>query len=135
MPLYEFKCLCGKHFDRFLAIVERNSLQFCSCGSPAERVVSPVPVRGDYQGYACPVTGKWIEGRKAHEENLKKHGCRVLEEGETREVSARKARNEERFLDRIAETAAAEVAAMPARKQEQLCNELSHGVDVSFERK
>jgi hypothetical protein len=39
-------------------------------------------IAGDYEAYECPVSGKMIEGRKAHEENLKATGCRILERGE-----------------------------------------------------
>ena len=51
---------------------------------PAPRIV------GDYAPYECPVSGKVIEGRKAHEENLKATGCRLLEPGE-KEDNARTA--------------------------------------------
>lgn len=30
---------------------------------------------GDYDGYQSPVTGEWIEGRKARADDLKKHNC------------------------------------------------------------
>lgn len=43
---------------------------------PAPRVV------GDFAAYECPVTGKMIEGRSAHAENLKATDCRILEPGE-----------------------------------------------------
>jgi hypothetical protein len=33
-------------------------------------------------GYNCPVTGKWVGSKKAHQENLREQGCRVLEPGE-----------------------------------------------------
>jgi len=39
-------------------------------------------VVSDYAAYECPITGKPVEGRAAHRENLKQHGCRVLERGE-----------------------------------------------------
>lgn len=29
----------------------------------------------DTPGYQSPVTGEWIEGRRARREDLKKHGC------------------------------------------------------------
>lgn len=38
----------------------------------------PVPtprVFGDYEAYQSPVTGEWIEGRRAREYDMKKHGC------------------------------------------------------------
>lgn len=45
-----------------------------------------VMVSSDYEAYECPKTGRMIEGRAAHRENLKRTGCRVYEAGETREI-------------------------------------------------
>lgn len=53
----------------------------------------------DYEGYTCPITDKWIEGKTAHKENLKVHGCRVFEKGELEEFK----RNKPRDLERNAE--------------------------------
>lgn len=40
------------------------------------RAPVPIPrVFGDFEGYASPVTGEWIEGRRARAADLKKHGC------------------------------------------------------------
>ncbi len=51
--------------------------------SNAARSDMPMPrVIGDYAAYECPVTGKMIEGRRAHQENLNRHDCRILERGE-----------------------------------------------------
>lgn len=71
----------------------------------------PASVLRDYESYNCPITGKLIEGRKAHRENLEKHGCRIFEPGEhtdfvkNRERSIRE--NAERtadfLMERIAE--------------------------------
>ena len=50
---------------------------------PVARSDLPTPmIVSDYAPYECPVTGKTIEGRRAHEENLKATGCRILERGE-----------------------------------------------------
>ena len=135
MPVYEYKCSCGRRFERFLPLAKYKDPQTCECGKVAEKLLSRPAVIGDYPGYECPITGQWIEGRRAHEENLKKHGCRILEPGESSAYKQRKEQENEAFLDSIAETAAVEVANMPAYKQEKLANELSHGVDVTFERK
>lgn len=43
-------------------------------------------ISGDYAPYECPVTGKTIEGRVAHKENLEKTGCRLQEKGEFEDV-------------------------------------------------
>jgi len=43
----------------------------------------PMPaIASDYEAYDCPITGKTIDGRREHEANLAKHGCRILEPGE-----------------------------------------------------
>lgn len=50
---------------------------------PLARSNLPSPrILGDYEAYECPVSGRMIEGRRAHKENLKATGCRVLERGE-----------------------------------------------------
>lgn len=60
----------------------------------------------DIPAYDCPVTGKMIDGRAAHRENLKRQGCRVLEPGETAQAQRDFARgrvphdNDFSFLDR-----------------------------------
>lgn len=56
-----------------------------------------IHISGDYKAYSCPITGKVIEGRRAHSENLKRHGCRVLEQGETQESIKRRADAERQF--------------------------------------
>lgn len=50
----------------------------------------------DYSAYECPVTGRMIEGRAAHRENLKQHGCRLLEKGEREHNQRTRAENVER---------------------------------------
>jgi len=43
-------------------------------------------VSGDYGAYDCPITGRTIDGRKEHRENLEAHGCRIHEKGEFEDV-------------------------------------------------
>jgi|TARA_R110000744_G_scaffold171713_1_gene290225 hypothetical protein len=43
-------------------------------------------ISGDYKPYECPVTGKVIDGRREHEENLRLHDCRIHEKGEFEDV-------------------------------------------------
>ena len=92
-------------------------------------------VRGDFAGYSCPITGKWIEGRRAHEENLARHGCRVLESGETEQAKRNAAAADDAFAERIAETAVSIVEQMPSAKREQLGREIQSGLDVAVERR
>ena len=61
-------------------------------------------ILSDYEAYECPVSGKSIEGRRAHEENLKATGCRVLERGE-KEDNARNAQIAAQAEDKIRDKA------------------------------
>jgi len=135
MPLYEYTCpSCGQYFTRVLPLSRYREAQNCSCGGEAVKRISAPAVRGDYEAYDCPITGKRIEGRRAHEENLRRHGCRVLESGETDRASSYRARSEAALEDMVAESAAEAVATLPPQKREKLEAELSNGLDVQVTR-
>lgn len=135
MPVYSYECdNCGGEFDRFLSLANYKVPQKCVCGVTAKRVIKPTAVRVDYSGYQCPVSGQWIEGKKAHQENLAKHGCRVLETGEVEQARRASAAADEALSEKIAETACEVVSTMPSAKREQLGRELSNGADITVER-
>lgn len=137
MPLYTHRCTnCYSRQAIFKTIEQRDDPRTCGiCEFAMERILDAPHVAPDATAYDCPITGKWIEGKRAHVENLKQHGCRVYEPGEREARVKRNAAEEESLSDRIAETAAATVASWDSRKQERLACELSNGADVSFERK
>lgn len=136
MPVYSYRCQCGSEFDKFLPLRAYREAQMCpDCGQVAEKQLTPVAVAGDLAGYACPVTGKWIEGRKAHQENLRATGCRVLEPGERRDAERYRKAADTALEEAIADTAARTVAAMPVAKREKLAAELASGASVSVERR
>lgn len=64
-------------------------------------------VFGDLPGYQSPVSGKWIEGRRARREDFKRTNCRPFE-GRGSEQRAADAHN--RDLERKAETKLTEAA-------------------------
>lgn len=69
---------------------------------PSKRSDFSTPqLAGDYQAYDCPITGKPVEGKAAHRENLKRHGCRLLEKGETREAPKRREESLNASIDSI----------------------------------
>lgn len=135
MPIYTYRCsACEKRFDALLPLARYGETQYCTCGQPAEKQLSAPAVLGDYAGYACPVTGKWIEGRKAHEENLRLHGCRVLEPGETAAAS-RHADSSEAALDRaVEETTDRFITGLSGDQRAQLASEVMTGASVAVER-
>ncbi len=71
----------------------------------------PILLR-DYGAYDCPVTGRPVEGRAAHAENLRRHDCRLLEKGESREQAKRVEESFQAGLDRVLGSAEATMAAV-----------------------
>ena len=87
MPLYEYRCsTCATLFTAYKKLAAYKEPQPCSCGSVAEKVISAPMVAVDYPAYVSPATGKWVEGKKAHMEDLKASGCRLLEPGERQDM-------------------------------------------------
>lgn len=132
MPIYAYRCGgCGTSQDIFKRIAQLDEPEACErCGVPMTRQVAAPVVLGDYPGYACPITGDWIEGRKAHIENLKKHGCRVYEPGETEQARTSADFAEKQLESSIESTVEEFIEKLPTRKREQLATELESGVDV-----
>ena len=90
--------------------------------TPESRRVDAPFVWDDLPGYDSPVTGEWIEGRRARREDLKRTGCRPYEgrEQEAKEaakVQARHAEQTERIAERLAHQSWAE---MPPRVRKAL---------------
>lgn len=136
MPTYSYRCPgCFRNFDKILPLVRYDEPQSCpSCLSIATKVITAAAVRGDYEGYACPVTGTWVEGRRAHQENLKRTGCRVYEPGETEAIRRKKASDEAAFDAHVEATVEQAFTALPTEKKEALAKEIASGVTATVER-
>ena len=67
-------------------------------------------VSSDYSAYSCPITGEVVEGRAAHRENLKKHGCRIVEKGEREHAEKRRRESLDRTCSEMAEKIVMEAA-------------------------
>lgn len=69
-------------------------------------------IQGDLPGYASPIDGKWIEGRRARREDLKRSNSRPWEGRAQEEQEAAKVRaSHERSLDQLAHKMAHEAWA------------------------
>jgi putative FmdB family regulatory protein len=136
VPIYVYECpTCKTRSQVFKRISAIDSVEKCyDCSSVMARQVTAPAVVSDYAGYSCPITGDWVEGRKAHANNLAKHGCRLYEPGETEATQRRKAREEADFDNRIADTAEQLVHEMPAAKREQLISEIQAGATIEVSR-
>ncbi len=135
MPLYDFKCSANHKFERMVALKDFAEPQICHCGQPAQRLISAPLFSVDNTGYTCPVTGSWIGSKHQHEENLKIHGCRVLETGE-KEANLKKRQEAEAEFDKsIEQSVEKELSTWGSDKMEKLTNELVNGkVDLQIER-
>lgn len=137
MPTYDYKCPEGHITQRVTSIKAYQRTAECKCGKIAERFITSAPmgfVKADMAVYTCPITSKPITSRKEHEENLARHGCRILETGE-KEAAARYRERVEADLDAKVEATAVEfVEKLPGESREQLGRALESGLDVSVVR-
>jgi hypothetical protein len=70
-----------------------------------------IHVQSDYQGYNCPVTGKWIDGKVAHRDNLKRHNCHITEAGEKEHSARTREENTEKHAERNSQMLAEKIMA------------------------
>ena len=56
-------------------------------------------ISGDYKPYKCPITGRTIDGKREHNENLQLHGCRIHEKGEFEDVKKNGKKRTEAAMD------------------------------------
>jgi putative FmdB family regulatory protein len=136
MPIYDFMCHgCSRIQPIFKKIDARDQPETCHrCKSTLQRMIAAPRVQVDYPGYTCPITNKWIEGRRAHTENLKQHGCRVYEPGETAAAKAASAASETQFEHMLDRSVEEFVETLPAAKRERLASEIESGLDVAVVR-
>lgn len=138
MPTYDFQCGgCGHtEQDVLRSLLEYGLPYTCPvCDVPMRQLISAPHIVMDYEGYTCPVTGKWVEGRAQHRENLKRQGCRVLEPGETEAVRREKAKKEAELDKKLDETTDQLLSALPPREMEHLCNAVADGMTATVERR
>lgn len=100
MPLYEYKCPDDHIFTQICSVEARLGPFHCPhCGGVGQKVILHAPrVFGDYEGYLSPSTGRWVEGRRQREDDLRRSGCRPYEAGE-REAAQKVVDARERQLD------------------------------------
>ena len=77
MPIYTYSCpVCDKQKDQFNTIAGRNNGP--SCCEAMELVIMPTQLQpvlggGDFQGYQCIVTDKWVTSRKERRNIMAEH--------------------------------------------------------------
>ena len=81
--------------------------------------------------YRCPITNEPITTKQQHINNLAKHGCRVLETGETEQAKQKRLKSNEELDKKIESEVEKLVETMPSDKKEKLANEIASGVDLT----
>ena len=75
MPLYEYKCGCGKLDTQYRAVDARDRLPDCACGCKMERVISAPYIQPDIRPFKNVANkGEWITSRSQKREMLAKTG-------------------------------------------------------------
>lgn len=134
MPMYDYRCALGHRFERMLPLASYREPQECACGAPSRRLILPTLISVENVEYDCPITGKMITSKHAHEENLKLHDCRVHEPGETQGLKDRQARADADLDRKLDETVERQWESYSSDQKERLTNELLSGTDVTYER-
>lgn len=110
MPIYEAMCdECGEVQDYYQTMDRCRDTPWC-CGKAMHKVIlAPSMIAGDLPSYQSPIDGKWIDGRKQRQEDLKRSGSRPWEGlAEERKEKARQAKYREQKLDASLTKAASE---------------------------
>lgn len=135
MPVYAYQCLgCGAQFDRYLPLAMYRQAVLHSCAGVGQKLFLPPMVRGDLPGYESPIDGRWIEGRRARMEDLRRSGCRPYEAGEKEANERARIRANESLDASVDSTIDREISLMPARKRELLEQEVRAGATCTIDR-
>jgi hypothetical protein len=119
---YVLSCNCTGRY-----IKHEKTGSFCSkCGTQAwiDTGMKAAQMQQLDVDYECPITGIPIRSKKAHEENLLKHGKHVLEKGELADAKRTRKELDDALDKKIGDSAAQFVHDLPEDKKKQLEVEL-----------
>ena len=122
MPFYSYHCKrCDRVHDAYRHVSGRHDGPTC-CEAQTELCIVAPAVAGDLPGYESPITGKWIEGKSARREDLRRSGCRPYESAkDERQEAARQKQYAEAKSDRsLHDAVAKQFYSMPEAKRRQL---------------
>lgn len=93
MPFYTYHCKrCDGVQDAYRNVSGRHDSPICCEAATNLCIVAPA-VAADLPGYESPVTGKWVEGKSARREDLRRSGCRPYESPADERAEAQRQRN------------------------------------------
>lgn len=127
MRRYKCPACCRETFGGKAPFCHGATMEYMGDWSMESKQITAAPMIGSaatYQ-YKCPITGKDINGKRDHEANLQRHGCRLLENGEA-EDAARRRKSAAAELDRKLDQGIDRIIdGMGHDKREALVNEVA----------
>jgi hypothetical protein len=92
------------------------------CEEKTEICIVAPAVAPDIPGYESPVTGKWIDGKSARREDLRRSGCRPYESSKEEREEAMKQRqySEQKLEGSLRDAVSKQFYAMSESKRRQL---------------
>ena len=64
MPLYEYRCECGKEYQKLRAIAKRGDPVVCDCGSQCKKLISGATVIRDYSDISYFGDPRYADARR-----------------------------------------------------------------------
>jgi len=124
MPMYHYACSCGHQETAFRHIEQRH--QGPECHGRMELRIMPTAIHADLPAYQSPIDGRWIEGRAARQEDLKRNNCRPWEglKDERAHADAVKQDADRKFEQSIEAGTHAVLNGMSAEKQHLLKSQM-----------
>ncbi len=119
MPVYAYGCeVCDGQEDAFRLVDDRHNGPIC-CRRQMKLEIRPSYVQADVPGYVSPATGKWIDGKKARRDDLKRSGSRPWEGKEAEKAEADRQRKyaEQRQDKKLDEAARRAYHQLPPSKR------------------
>ena len=136
MPIYEFLCVTGHRFERYLNLDHYQDLQNCDCGKQANRLISVpmmVAVQADIS-YESPTSGKMINSYRARAEDLAASNCVPYDpDQKTDHINNVKAADT-KLENKLTYFVEKEIAALPVEKKERLVSEMERGMTAEVVR-
>jgi len=87
-----------------------------------------------FEAYESPITGEVITSHRRRDEDMKASGCVDYEPSLKGEIERDLDRADKELETKMGDDMEHMIKEMPARKQEQLEQELNSGLDISLER-
>ena len=88
MPLYSAVCKKCNHYETIYRSINSRDDTPLHCGERMQRIIEAPSVQVDIGGYTSPIDGRWIEGKVARREDLKRNNCRPWEGMESEKKAA-----------------------------------------------